>query len=295
MKNSIEIQGLNKKYDSFSLDNVSFNVPAGSVVGFVGENGAGKTTTLKIIIDAVKKDSGTVKILGMDSTEDGVRAREKVGVVFDECNFHDWFTINHIAKFMSKIYKDWDDEYFNKLIKEFGMADKRGSKDILKTFSRGMKMKLSLAVALAHHPKVLILDEATSGLDPVVRDEILDMFLEFIQNEDCSILFSSHITSDIEKIADYVVFIHNGKIVMNSEKDKLLDNYGVLRCADSFFETIDKKHVKGYRKNAFGTQVLIDNRNDFTNTENVVVDRASIEDIMVMTIKSGVEAWGVYY
>ena len=230
MKNAIEIKGLCKNYPSFRLEDVSFSVPGGSIVGFVGENGAGKTTTIKAILDVVCKDAGTITLLGHDSVTEGTLARGDVGVVFDECSFHDWLRADQVGKILKNVYKTWDDAYYKELLARFGLGELTGKKDLIKTYSRGMKMKLSLAAALAHRPRLLILDEATSGLDPVVRDEILDLFLEVISDEDHSILFSSHITSDIEKAADYLVFIHKGRIVLNAEKDQLLARYGVLRC-----------------------------------------------------------------
>ncbi|MDL2293048.1 ABC transporter ATP-binding protein [Ruminococcaceae bacterium OttesenSCG-928-D13] len=284
MTNNIEIKGLCKQYPNFKLDNVSFNVPAGSIVGFVGENGAGKTTTIKAILDVARRDAGTITLMGRDNITDGPAARQDVGVVFDEISFHDWLRAPQIDKILGNIYKNWDSAYFFQMLGRFGLSEKV-RKGTLKTFSRGMKMKLSLAAALAHHPKLLVLDEATSGLDPVVRDEILDIFLEFIGDEGNSILFSSHITSDIEKAADYLVFIHQGRIVLNAEKDLLLANYGMLRCDRATWETVDKAHVKGMRDTGYGIEALIDNRQDFRPAENMVVDKATVDDIMLLTIK----------
>lgn len=218
MKYAIDIQGLSKQYPSFKLDNINFTVPSGSIVGFVGENGAGKTTTIKAILDIINKDGGSITLLGNGSTASGNLTHQDIGVVFDECNFHDWMHAGQVGKVLAGIYKNWDGALYTELLERFGLGGLTGSKNTIKTYSRGMKMKLSLAAALAHHPKLLILDEATSGLDPVVRDEMLDLFLTFIADEEHSILFSSHITSDVEKAADYIVFIHKGKIVFNEEK-----------------------------------------------------------------------------
>ncbi len=285
MTHAIEINGLCKRYPSFALENISFNVPRGSIVGFVGENGAGKTTTIKAILNVIRKDGGTITLLGQDSTGDAVLTHQDIGVVFDECSFHDWLRADQVGKILKNLYPGWDDAYYRQLLGRLGLAGLTGKKDLIKTYSRGMKMKLGLAAALAHRPRLLILDEATSGLDPVVRDEILDMFLDFIADDTHSILFSSHIPSDIEKAADYLVFIHKGRIVLDAEKDLLLARYGVLRCATAAVETLDPAHVKGVRRGAYGAEVLIDNRPDFVPAEDMVLDPAGIDDIMLLTIK----------
>ncbi|MDL2218736.1 ABC transporter ATP-binding protein [Ruminococcaceae bacterium OttesenSCG-928-O06] len=283
MQHAIEIRDICKRYPNFSLQNVSFNVPSGSIVGFVGENGAGKTTTIKAILGINKLDSGSIRLLGQDIADAGAASRADVGVVFDESAFHDWLRADQVASVLKNIYPTWDAAYFAQLMQRFQLPQDK--KTDIKSYSRGMKMKLSLAAALAHRPKLLVLDEATSGLDPIVRDEILDMFLDFIQDEEHSILFSSHITSDIEKAADYLVFIHEGQIVLNAEKDLLLEQYGVLRCTAEAFATVDQTHVKGSRKSGFGVEALIDNRPDFVPMEGAVVDRASVDDIMLYTIR----------
>lgn len=288
MKNIVELKGVSKKYPAFLLDDISFNVPGGAIVGFVGENGAGKTTTIKAILNVIKKDAGEILLFGQDSVQAGEDVRQDVGVVFDECSFHDWLRADQIGNILKGIYKNWDDEYYKSLLNRFGLGNLTGKKDILKTYSRGMKMKLSLAAAMAHRPKLLVLDEATSGLDPIVRDEILDLFMDFIEDEQHSILFSSHITSDIEKAADYLVFIHEGKIVLDAEKDTLLDGYGIVHCTAEAYESMDKTHVKGVRRGEFGVNVLIDNRADFKPTEEMALDKASVDDIMLFTIR-GVE------
>lgn len=197
MDNNILVQNLCKQFEDFSLDNVSFKVPKGRIVGFIGENGAGKSTTINLILNELSKDSGQIQVFGIDHTIPTVK--ENIGVVFDECNFHDVFTAADIEKILKEVYKTWDSNLFSQYLKKFKIPTKK----TIGTFSKGMKMKLSIICAMAHRPKLLILDEATTGLDPVVRDEVLDLFLEFIQDEDCSIFFSSHITSDIQKIADY--------------------------------------------------------------------------------------------
>lgn len=285
MKNAIEVQGLCKQYQSFSLQDVSFTVPSGSIVGFVGENGAGKTTTIKAILNVIRRDAGSITLLGHDNIAEGQLARAGVGVVFDECSFHDWLRADQVGKILKGVYPTWDDALYAQLLERFELSHLTGRKDIIKTYSRGMKMKLSLAAAMAHRPRLLILDEATSGLDPVVRDEILDMFLEFIQDEDHSILFSSHITSDIEKAADYLVFIHKGRIVLNAEKDELLARYGVVHCSKIALSRLDDAHVIGVRQTDFGTEALIDNRSDFVPGEDMLLEKATVDDIMLYTIR----------
>ena len=285
MENSIEIAGLGKQYPGFALRDVSFTVPGGSIVGFVGENGAGKTTTIKAILNVVHKDTGTITLLGQDNVTGSPANHQDIGVVFDESSFHDWLRPRQVANILRCSFKNWDDAHYTQLVHQLGLAEAVDKNGLLKTFSRGMKMKFSLITAMAHHPRLLILDEATSGLDPVVRDEILDLFLAFIKDEAHSILFSSHITSDIEKAADYLVFIHRGQIILNAEKDELLARYGVLRCGVHLLEGIDKNHIIGMRKSEFGAEALIDNRPGFAVQDGMVLDPATVDDIMLYTIR----------
>lgn len=278
MENVLEISGLAKRYDGFALDDINLALPKGSIMGFIGENGAGKSTTIKLILNLIHRDSGEIKIFGLDNRKHEIQIKEDIGVVFDESNFPDSMRVPDVNSVMSKIYQQWDYKVYNYYIKKFSLPT---TKDI-KSFSRGMKMKLSLAVALSHNAKLLILDEATSGLDPIVRDEILDVFLEFIQDEEKSIFISSHITSDIEKIADYIAFIHQGRLVFLESKDNLSNNYGILKCKAADFDSLDKEYVKGYRKNQFGVEALVV-RDRFKS--GFTMDHASIEDIMLFTIR----------
>lgn len=278
MENILEISGLNKLYGGFALSDVNIALPKGSIMGFIGENGAGKSTTIKLILNIIRRDEGNISVFGKDNIQFEKEIKEDIGVVFDECNFPDTMRIADINYIMSKIYRKWDDKAFYNHIAKFSLP---GQKTI-KNFSRGMKMKLAIAVALSHHAKLLILDEATSGLDPIVRDEILDIFLEFIQDEENSIFVSSHILSDIEKAADYIALIHQGKIVFVESKDRLLNNYGVLKCRLSEFEEINKKAVMGYRKSNFGVEALV-LKDQFKSRGTI--DRATIEDIMLFTLR----------
>lgn len=277
MSNVLEIKNLTKYYDDFTLDNISFALPQGSIMGFIGENGAGKSTTIKLILNVIHRDRGEVKIFGRDNLIYDSELKQSVGVVYDESNFPESMTPKNINVILRRIYRNWDQQAFFRYLDQFALpADKE-----LKTFSRGMKMKLSIAVALSHQAKLLILDEPTSGLDPVVRDEILDIFLDFIQNEEHSIFLSTHITSDIEKIADYIAFIHQGKIVFVAEKDELLNQYGVLKCGFDDFEKLDRRFVKGFRKNRFGVEALVEKQ----RFKGHVIDAATIEDIMLFTLR----------
>lgn len=278
MENLLEIKRLTKRYDGFTLDSIDLAIPKGCIMGFIGENGAGKTTTIKLILNLIHRDQGLIKVFGLDNQKHELQIKQDLGVVFDESNFPDSILVPHVDAVMKRIYRNWDSNTFYNYIDKFSLPTKKE----YKSFSRGMKMKLSLAVALSHNPRLLLLDEATSGLDPVIRDEILDVFLEFIQDEEKSILVSSHIISDIEKIADYIVFIHQGRIVFAESKEDLARNYGILKCTIADFETLEQQYIKGYRKNQFGVEALV-LKEHFK--KGYLVDPASLEQIMLFTIK----------
>ncbi|WP_296557827.1 ABC transporter ATP-binding protein [uncultured Acetobacterium sp.] len=284
MINAIEIKNLNKKYQDFQLKDVSFKVPRGSIVGFIGENGAGKTTTIKAMLNLVSRDGGTIEMLGMDTLKDEKKIKESVGVVMDGCNFHDNLKTGDIAKMLASIYKKWNQELYQQYLKKFKLPDNK----IIKAFSRGMKMKLQIAVALSHQPDLLILDEATSGLDPIVREEILDVFMDFIQDEEHSILISSHITSDLDKIADYIVFIHQGKILLNEEKETLLSKMGVFKCGEEDFGKLEASEYLRYRKNQFSFEVLVNDKAAIRKKyPNALMDGVTIEQIMLFYGRGG--------
>ena len=283
--NAIELDKVTKRYSKFTLDNVSFNVPQGTIMGFVGENGAGKTTTIKAILDLIRTDRGTIRIWGYSPKNLPMKLKAKIGVVFDGSNLHENLTTENIALIMKNVYHNWDQKVFDNYLSKFKLPNKK-----IKDFSRGMKMKLSIAIALSHNPKLLILDEATSGLDPMIRDEILDIFLEFIQEEEHTILLSSHIISDIEKIADYVTFIHNGKIVFSENKDDLIYRHGVIRCKREDVHKIDRNFIVGIRENCYGAEVLINNVDLFRRrNREFIPERTTIEEIMLF-ISRGKEA-----
>ena len=282
MDNNILVQNLCKQFEGFSLDNVSFKVPKGRIVGFIGENGAGKSTTINLILNELNKDSGQIQVFGVDHTIPTVK--ENIGVVFDECNFHDVFTAADIEKILKRVYKTWDSNLFSQYLKKFKIPTKK----TIGTFSKGMKMKLSIICAMAHRPKLLILDEATTGLDPVVRDEVLDLFWEFIQDEDCSIFFSSHITSDIQKIADYVILIHQGKIIFEEQKDNLVYNYGVEKCGKEKFAQFSSDDYIIHRTTNMSVECLVHDKEAFKQKyKNIIVDNATLEDIMLFYVKGG--------
>ena len=281
-KNNISVRDLCKQFDEFLLDNVSFQVPKGRIVGFIGENGAGKSTTINLILDELKKDNGQIQIFGMEHTISSVR--EDVGVVFDECNFHDVFNVSDIEKILSGVYKSWDSSLYRQYLKKFKIPERKQ----IGSFSKGMKMKLSIICAMAHKPKLLILDEATTGLDPVVRDEMLDLFLEFIQDEECSIFFSSHITSDIQKIADYVILIHQGKIIFEEQKDDLVYHFGIVKCGREKFASISPDDYIIHRITNVSVECLVRDKEAIKRKyKDIVVDNATLEDIMLFYIKGG--------
>lgn len=281
-ENSIVVQGVCKSFGDFQLDNISFQVPKGRIVGFIGENGAGKSTTINLILNELKKDSGRIEVLGLDHTTASIR--NEIGVVFDECNFHEVFTARDIEKILSGVYSTWDKDLYHSYLEQFHLPLNKP----IGSFSKGMKMKLSIICAMAHRPKLLILDEATTGLDPIMRDEVLDLFLEFIQDEEHSLFFSSHIISDIEKIADYVILIHQGKIIFEEQKDDLIYNYGISKCGQERFAAISSDDYLISRKSNVCMECLVTDREAFRKKyKDIVVDRATLEAIMLFYIKGG--------
>ncbi len=281
-ENNILVRDLCKGFDGFLLDHVSFQVPKGRIVGFIGENGAGKSTTINLILDELKRDYGQIQIFGKENTISSVR--EEIGVVFDECSFHDVFNTSDIEKILSGVYKSWDSSLYRQYLKRFKIPERKP----IGSFSKGMKMKLSIICAMAHKPKLLILDEATTGLDPVVRDEMLDLFLEFIQDEERSIFFSSHITSDIQKIADYVILIHQGKIIFEEQKDDLVYRLGILKCGKEQFASISPDDYLIHRITNVNVECLVRDKQAIRHKyKNIVVDNATLEDIMLFYIKGG--------
>lgn len=282
MENILEISDICKRYDGFSLNHVSMQLPKGAIMGFIGENGAGKSTTIKAILGLINIDAGEVKVFGKDMQMYEKENKDEIGVVLSESMFPEMMTLQKINRVLENIYHNWDSAFFYSLKQRFDLPDKKP----IKSFSKGMKMKLAIACALAHHPKLLLLDEATVGLDPIVREEILDVFMEFIQDEEHSILLSSHITSDIEKIADYVTFIHKGEILLSASKDELLESYGILRCHEEVLQTLDSENIAGYRKTQFSCDVLLKNKEKLRRElPSAIIDNATLEDIILYTVK----------
>ena len=284
MENILELQQVSKSFPkaNFTLENVTFSLPYGAILGFVGENGAGKTTTIGCILNTIKKKSGTVKLFGQEMSDADMNLRERIGVVYDGDNFPVYWTASQLSKVIAGLYKQWDNVLFQKYLEDFHLPMNLK----ITHYSKGMSMKLALAAALAHHPELLILDEATGGLDPVMRDEMLDVFLEFVQDENHSILLSSHITSDLEKIADYITFIHNGKIIMTVSKDDLVYKYAVMRCTQSQFLSLDREDILAYRKRDFQIDVLVSNMKEAQRKyKSIVIDHISVDEIMLLLLK----------
>ena len=280
--NALEVKGISKKYDNFTLKDISFTLPCGNIMGLIGENGAGKSTIINCILDIVKMDAGSISILDQKNDKMNISLKEDIGIVFDVSEFYDNFTIVQCEGIVSKIYKRWNQDVFHHYIDAFQLPVKK----YIKAFSRGMKMKLSIAIALSHQPRILILDEATSGLDPIMRDEILDVFLDFVQDETHSILLSSHISSDLEKIADYITFVHEGEILLSASKDELLYEYGIMKCRNDDFGKIDKEDIIRYRKKVYEIEILVKDREYITKKyKNCIVDPAKIDDIMMLYVK----------
>ena len=282
MKSNIELQNVSKKYKDFELKNISFNVPEGCIVGLIGENGAGKTTTIKSILNIINAE-GIVKIFGKKLKENEKKIKEEIGVVLDDSFLSEYLNPKQISSIMKEIYKNWDENKYMKLLKQFSLPTDK----MIKNFSSGMKMKLKIATAISHNPKILILDEPTSGLDPVVRNEILDMFRKYIEEDETrSILLSTHITTDLEHISDYIVFIEKGKIVFNLPTDELLDNYGIVKCSKEDFLKVDKTEYIKYKKEKYQYELLTNNKEAIKKKYNITtIDKPSIEDIMLFYIK----------
>lgn len=282
MTNVIEIKNLCKYYPAFRLENVSITVPSGTIMGLIGENGAGKSTTIKCLLNLIRRNSGEITLLGQDNLKEEWSVKEDIGVVLDESLFHDTLTVENVDKIMARLFRKWDKNLFADYVKKFDLPKNL----YLKEFSRGMKMKLSIAAALSHHPKLLILDEATSGLDPVVRDEVLDESLAFIQDESKGILISSHITSDLEKAADYVTYLHQGRVALQGAKDELLETYGKLVCSKADLARVDRSLLAGTREGQFGCEALVRDRRAFRYAyPDLAVDPVTLEEIMVFMVR----------
>jgi len=284
MKNILEISGLRKEYKNFTLNDISFNLPRGYIMGLIGPNGAGKTTIIKLIMNLIRKNNGQITIFGKDHIRDEVDIKSRIGFVYDNHPFYEDVSLKNIARAISYCYKSWDNEIFTNLLQKFSLpADKKFGK-----LSRGMKMKFSLALAFSHHADLIIMDEPTSGLDPVFRRELLDLLADIIQDEQKSVLFSTHITSDLEKIADYITFIHQGNIVFSCEKDELTENWAVVKGGTELLSEEHRPLLTAIRKTEFGIHALTQNKQMLqkTSLKDIVIERASLEDIMFYLTKN---------
>ena len=283
MNKTIEIKNLIKRYDSnFQLGELSLDIPSGEIIGLIGENGAGKTTLIKSILGILQVNKGEIKIFGNDTIKNAAKIKEDIGVVLDNTFFPEILNAKDIDSIMKSIYQSWDSKLYYDYLKNFDIP----VDSIIKKLSKGMRKKLEIATALAHHPKLLVLDEPTSGLDPVVRNEVLDIFLKFIEDDEHTILFSTHITSDLEHIADEIIFIDEGKVLLNKSRDDILDNYGILKCSLEEFSSIDKNDFVTYKKNKYSYDILVSDRNKVSKKyKDMVVDKITLEDLMVLMIK----------
>ena len=281
-QNALVVQGLAKTYDGFALKDVSFRVPSGAIVGLIGENGAGKTTTLHAILGLIDRDAGDIEILGERDAPMRDSLRVQICVVFDGNNFQNSLTTRRLNPVIKNLYANWREETYFSLLEKMALPEDRK----IKALSKGMKMKLAIAAALSHDPRLLILDEATSGLDPIARDDILDVLWDFVQDESHSVLLSSHITSDLEKIADYIVFLHRGRVLLEKPKDELRYQYGILKCGETQFAALDRADILAYRKQDYEWDVLVaDKAAAQRKYPGAVIDPASIDDIMLLYIK----------
>lgn len=277
--NAIAIKGLTKRYKDFALEDLTLSLPYGCVLGLVGENGAGKSTTIRLIMDAVGRDAGTVEVLGADNQgPDFLRVKEDVGVVLDETFFPEVLTAVQVGKIMADTYKNWDQGAYEGWLQRLELPQKKKLKD----YSRGMTMKLGIAAALSHHPRLLLLDEATGGLDPMVREELLEVFADFAAEDGHAVLLSSHIVSDLERICDYIAFLHRGRLVLCEEKDVLLDTYGILKCTREQLANIPEEAIHGKRVGAYGVEALVERE---LIPRGLTVDRANLEDIILYLVK----------
>ncbi|MBR6760485.1 MAG: ABC transporter ATP-binding protein [Oscillospiraceae bacterium] len=287
-ENAISLSGVTKRYEGFTLDHVSFTVPKGSIMGFIGQNGAGKTTTIRSLLNITNIDEGEIKLLGLDHIRDETEIKKRIAVVFDELPFHDLFNAKDMARIFEGLYPAWDNAAYAKYLERFQLPVKKK----IGQFSKGMKMKLQIACALSHNAELLVMDEATTGLDPVVRDEILHLFMEYLQDGERSILMSSHITSDLEKIADSVAFIDKGNILLTGYKDEILEAHGIIKCSKEDAQNIDMADVVSIRTNHFGAEIMVTDRNAAAcKYSGAIIDPASLDDIMLYYVHKGEREW----
>lgn len=282
MDYALELTHLSKTYKKFELNDITLAVPSGSIMGIIGENGTGKSTMIRLILNLLQKDNGTISIFGKSIETHEQEVKQDIGIIFDSCPYLPKMKPAQLDKMMRGIYKNWDGPTFYGYLERFNLPLDMP----VEKFSKGMKMKLCFATELAHQPKLLILDEATSGLDPLVRDEILGILQEFVEEEDHTVILSTHITSDLDKIADYITFIHEGRLLFTKTYEDIHDHFGILRCGQKLFEALPKDEIIAYKKEEFEWKVLIADRQGFSKVyQDAVIDKASIEDLMLMYVK----------
>jgi len=283
MANIIEIEKLRKEYKDFTLESISFSLPRGYIMGLIGPNGAGKSTVIKLIMNLVKKDGGKIKIFGLDNLKHEVEVKQKIGFVYDENHFYDDLTVEQMKKVIAPFYQFWDEKAFQDYLKRFELNPRKKIKEL----SKGMKTKFSLAVALSHGAELIIMDEPTSGLDPVFRNEILEILADLLQDENKGVIFSTHITSDLDKVADYITFINKGKLVFSRSKDEILENYAVIKGPKELVDRDIKSLFIGIRENKYGFEALTDNVHGIKRflAKDFVIERATLEDIMLFTVR----------
>lgn len=284
MENAIEIKNLSKSYEDFCLNNIILNIPKGSIVGLIGENGAGKSTLISSLLGIIKSSYEELKIFGMDFKTDEIQIKKDIAVIFDTTHYDDEFTPKFIGQILSKVYSNWDQVTYLKYIHQFNLPMKKK----IKKFSRGMKMKLEFAIAFSHDAKLLILDEATSGLDPIIRDEILSIIREYTEDENHTVLMSSHITSDLDKISDYIAYIHEGELLFMKPYDELREEYGVLHVGKELLDSLNREDIIGYTKGAYSYTILVKNRLAIQSVfKDLEIMRPTVEEIMLFYAKGG--------
>ena len=279
----LKVENLSKEFKRFELKNVSFNLQPGYIMGFIGPNGAGKTTTIKLIMNLLKKDSGSVKIFAKDNIKFERQVKDRIGFVYDESHFYEDLTIKQMKSIVAPFYTEWSEDTFQNYIKDFSLDESMK----IKKLSKGMKMKFSLSLALSHNADLIIMDEPTSGLDPVFRREMLDILYNIIQDESKSIFFSTHITTDLEKIADYITFINDGEIVFSKTKDKVLESYGIVKGGNDLLNSQTRKEFLGIRETNVGFEALTKNQNKIRRLfkDKVIIEKPSLEDIMFYNVR----------
>ena len=282
MEPILSFDKLTKKYKDFTLDHISFQIPRGMIVGMIGENGAGKTTTLMSVFEMISPDSGEIRLFGKNWQESRKENLQKIGLVMDGLNQNPRLYCRDLENTYKRIYKNWDSRLFHQYLERFSLPLNKK----IKSFSKGMLVKLNFALALSYHPELLILDEATSGLDPVMRDEILELLQEFVMDENHSVLISSHITSDLDKIADYILFLHQGKLQFFRSMEEIENNYGILHCRKDFLQILSPDDYEAYIPEDFSCKVLVKNKQALLNQfQDLVMDRATLEDFMLFSTK----------